>query len=106
MALIDRLMGLAPDGVTPDPQGKISVHEFAAACFEVAFGPRTVAEMKSYYTMSAEDATELDALIAKVTGTDAIKHRVIFMFEQVLILAESKVTGYTTPALVRARLGV
>jgi hypothetical protein len=56
--------------------------------------------------MDAAEAAEFDLLAAQVTGTDAVKHRIIFQFEQVLILAETGATFYNTPELVRARLGI
>jgi hypothetical protein len=101
MALIERLMG-----ILPEPRRKIPVHEFTAACYEIAFGPRTVAQIKAYYAMEAADAAEFDLLVAQVSGTDAVKHRQIFQFEQILILAEHGAPFYDTPALVRARLGI
>jgi hypothetical protein len=103
MALVERIMG---DPFEPDHARKITVHEFAAASYEVAFGPRTMAEIKNYYDMSPEDAAEFDALTAKVTGTDAQRHRLVFQIEQVFILAEMRAPFYDTPALVRSRLGL
>lgn len=103
MALVERLMG---EPFEPDHSRKITVHEFAAASYEVAFGPRTVAQIKAYYDMSPEDAAEFDALTAQITGTDAQRHRLVFQIEQVFILAEMRATMYDTPALVRTRLGL
>lgn len=101
MALIDRLMHFDPDDAR-----NMSVHEFAAACFEVMEARRTVAQVKAYYAMDAADGVEFDALIAKVSGTDLAKFKTVFSFEQVLILAEGHVTGYSTPTEVRQRLGI
>jgi hypothetical protein len=103
MALIERLMG---DPFEPNHALKIPVHQFAAACYEIAFGPRTVAQIKTYWAMDAATATEFDAMVALVTGTDAVKHRTIFQIEQVLLLAEMRTTFYDTPALVRTRFGI
>lgn len=104
-AIVERLMG-AP--FETDDSRKIPVHEFAAACFEIAFGPRTVAQIKTYYNMTSADANEFDAMVGLVTGgsSDAVKHRIIFQFEQVFILAEHRATNYDTPTLVRSRLGI
>lgn len=104
MALIERLMG--EPFIAQGSGLKIPVHTFAAACYEVAFGPRTVAQLKTYWNMDTADAAEFDAIVAKVTGTDAVKHRVVFQFEQVLILAEERAPFYETPAEVRSRLGL
>jgi hypothetical protein len=103
MALVERLMG---EPFEPEATRKITVHEFAAASYEVAFGPRTVAEIKNYYAMTPEDAAEFDALTAKVTGTDAQRHRLVFQIEQVFILSEMRAPFYDTPAKVRSRLGL
>lgn len=103
MALIERLMG---EPFETDPARKIAVHQFAAMVYEVAFGPRTVAQIKSYYAMTPADAAEFDTLAAMVTGTDAVKHRIVFQFEQIFLLGEMRVPFYDTPALVRSRLGI
>ena len=103
MALLERIMG---EPFEPDHARRIPVHEFTAWCFESAFGPRTVAEIKAYFDMTPEDAAEFDAIIAKITGTDAQRHRLIFQLEVVFILAETRAPAYNTPALVRSRLGL
>jgi hypothetical protein len=103
MALIERLMG---EPFEMDPLRRMAVHEFAAAAYEVAFGPRTVAQIKQYYQMTPADEADFDALMAQVTGTDAQRHRIVFQFEQVLILAEMRAPFYETPALVRTRFGI
>jgi hypothetical protein len=103
MALVERLMG---EPFEADPGRRIAVHQFASSCFEVAFGPRTVAQIKNYYAMTPADSTEFDLLIAQVSGTDAVKHRTIFQFEQVFLLAEARAPFYDTPALVRSRLSL
>ena len=82
MALIERLMHIGPD------EKNISVHEFAAAMYEVAFGPRTLAQLKAHYQTDVADDVDIDALAAKVTGSDLSKFRQVFEFEQVFILAE------------------
>jgi hypothetical protein len=103
VALIERVMG---EPFEPDSARKIAVHQFAACSYEVAFGPRTVAQIKSYYAMTPEDAAEYDLLVAQVVGTDAQRHRIVFQFEQIFLLAEMRAPFYDTPALVRSRLGI
>ena len=73
---------------------------------EVAFGPRTVAQIKTHWQMSVADAAEFDLMAAMVTGADLQKFRKIFEFEQVCMLGQARVPSYDTPALVRARLGL
>jgi hypothetical protein len=98
MSLVERLMGLE------DP--KISVHEFAASCFEIVFGPRTVQQTKTYYKMDAAAQAEFDSLMSTVKGTDMKRFRTIFMFEQVFILAEHGAPLYSTPSKIRIRLNI
>jgi hypothetical protein len=103
VALIERIMG-AP--FEEDPLRRIAVHEFTAWCFESAMGPRTVAEIKAYFSMTPEDAAEFDAIIAKITGTQPQRLQGILQLEEVFILAENRAPLYGTPALVRSRLGL
>src|SRR3990172_11106788 len=103
MALIERLMKWEPESLWGP---NISSHLFAATCYEVAFGPRTVAQIKTHWQMSVADAAEFDLMAAMVTGADLQKFRKIFEFEQVCMLGQARVPSYDTPALVRARLGL
>jgi len=103
MALIERLMKWEPESVWGP---NISSHLFAATCYEVAFGPRTVAQIKAHWNMGPADAAEFDLMVAMVAGADAVKFRKIFEFEQVCMLGQARVPLYDTPALVRARLGL
>jgi hypothetical protein len=103
MALIERLMGLE------DP--KILVHEFFASQSEVALGFRTVQQVKTYFGMDAASQAEYDALIAlaptgSTTAARLNRNDYINSMHAVFILAETGATFYTTPALVRSRLGI
>lgn len=116
MALVERLMGLAPDGVNPAPsddpaQAKIPVHLFFAAQQEVIEGQITMQAVKNYLLMNDEAIAEYDALAAQApTGTTALATAQKAMFlnrlHAVFILAEARVSGYHTPAAVRAKLGL
>lgn len=44
MALVERIMG---EPFEPDHAKRITTHEFTAWCYESAFGPRTVAQIKA-----------------------------------------------------------
>lgn len=101
MALIERLIH-----IDPDQTRHIAVHEFVAVIFEIAFGPRTKAEIKTYYNMTQEDKDEFDDLADTVSGTELQKFKRIFEFEQVLLCAEGRMTWYNTEAKVRTRLGI
>lgn len=104
MALVERLMGLE----TP----KIKVHQFFAAQNEVANGNRTVAQVKSFLQMDAAASAEYDALIAlaptgNTTANQLARLRYINDMHAVFLLAEERnIPNYSTPAEVRARLGI
>lgn len=118
MALVERLMNLADDGVSPAPDGtvdptrdRIKVHLFFAAQSEIVRGAITVAQVKSYLQMNVEAQAEYDALIALApTGTNAtalaLKALFVEQMHAVFLLAEKRVPGYSTPAEVRTKLGL
>lgn len=111
MALVERLMGLAADGVTPDHTNKISAHDFYAAGHEMIAGQLTAAQIKTALALDAEAATEFDALIALApTGTTALATAQKAMFVNSVhakfLLAEKRYQGYHTPAAVRGKLGL
>jgi hypothetical protein len=118
MALIERLMGLAADGVSPSPdeqenpsQAKIPIHLFFAAQSEILAGRLTVANVRNYLLMDDACTAEYEALIATApTGstTDAKVNKRIFLdsIHSVFILAERRAPGYHTPAAVRSKLGL
>jgi len=86
---------------------KIPVHTFFAACHEVAFGPRTLAQIESYFNMDAATIVEFELLTALVIGNDATKLKILQGFDAVFVLAATKVVPfYTTPTEVRTRLGL
>lgn len=111
MALVERLMGLAADGITEDPDNKIPVHAFFAAQSEVARSALTVAQVKSFLNMDTPTATEYDALIAlapvgSTTAARLDRLDYINRMHSVFILAEKRYPQYSTPALVRTKLGL
>jgi hypothetical protein len=111
MALVERLMGLAADGVTPDPDNKIPVHSFFAAQGEVIAGRLTLLQVKTFLTMDTATQAEYDTLAATApTGTTAaaVANKAIFIekIHGVFILAEGRYPGYSTPVEVRAKLGI
>ena len=112
MALIERLMGLADDGVTPvgQPQ-KIPVHYFFAANHQRIDGKLTRQEVLDLFVLAADDITEYDTLAALApTGNQAIdiarKAMFIESIHAILMLAEGRYPGYATPVLVRGKLGL
>jgi hypothetical protein len=123
MALIERLMGLADDGISPAPKEsedparcKIPVHAFFAAQGEIMAGRLTVAGVKTFLQMDTACAAEYDLLATTApTGTTAaaVAAKAIFIekIHSIFILAEMRfvgnhVPGYSTPAEIRSRLGI
>jgi hypothetical protein len=103
MALVERLMGLE--------EPKIPVHDFFAAQGEVIAGRLTLAQVKTFLEMDAASQAEYDTLAATApTGATAtaIANKAIFIekIHGVFILAEKQYPGYSTPAEVRAKLGI
>ena len=97
MSLIDRLSN--------DEDPKIPVHQFYAALAEYAAGAITRAGLVSYFQMSAEDETELDALIADYQAAPADRKQEFLEFvHRIFILAEVKAPGYDTKAALNTRI--
>lgn len=114
MALVERLMhwgGRLGDTEPPafEPRARhIAVHSFLAVNIEVLLDNRTVTQVKGFLDMTPEDEVDYDALIALVNAeqkADA-KHRLMHHFDSVLVLAEKRNPGYSTPADVRSELGI
>lgn len=124
MALCERLMGLNDDG-TPPSNGyalKIPVHAFFAAAGEIIAGGLTVAGVKALVwpggspamrsaavgPAGKSDTGEFDALVALApsVAVPALQALFIERIHGVLMLAESGIAGYSTPAQVRTKLGI
>ncbi len=109
--LVNRLMGLADDGITPDHDNKIPVHAFFAAQSEVIRGALTVAQVKTFLNMDAATQAEYDTLVATApTGNTAtaLANKALFIekIHSIFILAEKRYPQYSTPDEVRAKLGI
>lgn len=106
LSLVERLMGLDATGLLDAPASKIPVHAFFAACNEIVATKLTAAQVKTLFGMDATTSTEFDALVALAPGTQAGQALFVERIHGVFILAEGRFTGYSTPALVRATLGI
>lgn len=103
-ALVERIMGI--DGFE-----KIHVHKFFALNNERIQGRQTRQNVIDALGLTGDDITEYDALAALApTGTTVLAEAQKTMFlesvHSIFILAEERVTGYSTPAQVRAKLGL
>lgn len=101
MALIERLMG--KDRIA---NPRIHVHSFIAAMGEWERGRTNRAQIVASFGLRPEDEIDLDALISQASGmSPAERFKFRTELHDVLLLAEDEV-GYTTAAMVRARLGI
>jgi len=111
MALIERLMGLAADGVTVDLTTRIPVHSFFAGATLRVEGVISQAELVALFTLVSADMADLAALAALAPSGEtaqliANRVRYINMVHSVLMLAEARYVGFQTPAQVRTKLGI
>lgn len=106
MGLYERLMGEGED------VAKVPVHQFVSTLAEYGRGVLTGAQAQAIIIavsgapLTAGEVTEAQALLATITGTTTAKLARVKLIDDVLLLAESRVPGYDTPAAVRTRLGV
>lgn len=112
MAFVERVMhwGIADQDSEPpafEPEGRIlAVHSVYAASILIALGHFTVAQYKAAIASTPSDDVDIDALIASVPSAGAARAVRIHEIHAVFILAEDRAAGYSTPALVRTKLGI
>ena len=111
MALYDRLIG--QNDLGQPVAEKISVHAFNAVLGERARGglatdaaARTAVNSFINPALSVGEETEPLTLLATIAGSAIAKLARAKEIEDVLVLGEHQATGYTTPTLVKVRLGV
>jgi hypothetical protein len=106
MGLYERLLGTTADE-------KITVHQFQAVMGERARGAlatnaaaRDAINSILQQDLSASEEQEAITLLNTIAGSATAKLARAKEIDDVLLLAESGVTGYATPAQVKTRLGV
>src|SRR5262245_11505331 len=97
MGLYDRLMH--------QQEPALSAHYVAAAINEFAFGRKTAAQIKTAFSLNAAESTELDTLLATITGAVAAKAQRVNEIHNVFMLGEGKIF-YATSADLKIALGV
>lgn len=111
--LIERLCGWRPDGTEPndgeliDPaEREIPLGEMKSLVMQVGYGNLTRDDVKSYFDMDTDAATEYDA-IADAAPIDPIS-RFLYVdkFYNICYCGKRRVPGFTTPAMVRTALGI
>ncbi len=101
MALVERLMHL-----DPDESRNMAVHTFFASLTEMVSGKITGAQIQTYYAMTAEDLVDWNAMASLMPVPIADKALFLEHIHAAFILAEDRAPLYSTPAEVRARLGI
>lgn len=115
MALYDRLLGRNDAG--QPVLNRIPIHQFQSTIAEWARGRITGAQANAIITalsgaaLDAGEVTEATTLVNTVptgatTANKADRALRLQEIDHVLLLADAQSPGYTTPALVKARLGV
>lgn len=103
MALIERLMDWDVAG-----DRRIAVHSFFAACQEIVAGRLTSTQVQTYLQMDAADLADWNAVVATMPAQNqtAARAQWVSSIHSVFILAEDRAPQYSTPAEVRAKLGI
>jgi hypothetical protein len=84
----------------PDEARDIALNPFVEALFSILHGTHSIAGVKGFYNMTAEDGADFDTLVGKVTSTVDLTERVvrIHRIRSILTFWEQRdVTGYQTP---------
>lgn len=117
MALIERIMRLKDDG-TNDPNrrssDRLSVNTFFSAMQEVIHGRMTAAEFRTgnaiRMTVDASgrsDNQDLNDIVALLPASGTIgRANFAAAIHSIFLLAEARFPGYTTPAQIRAKVGI
>lgn len=119
MALIERLCQVDPDEPNGEPNERhIALNPFCEALFSILGSYHTVAQLKSFYAMTAEDEAELDALITRITAhpvTNGERMLAVHRVRSILTFWEQSggrepghheyIPGYSTVADIREKFG-
>lgn len=111
MPLYDRVIGRDDNGVQLNTN-RIPVHLFSALMGEVARTRLTGAQAQAQIEalsgtpLSASEVTEVQTLLATISGAATAKLARAKEIDDVLLLAEQNSPVYDTPTKVKTRLGV
>lgn len=117
MALIERIMRTNNDGTEDMLKSRVDnipVHALYAGMLEVAAGRMTPTNFRTVFNISnvvepsgRSDESDLAAILTLMPAAGTVA-RALFIgsIHSIFILAESRISGYHTPALVRAKLGI
>jgi hypothetical protein len=106
MALIERLCQ-----VEEDESRNIALNPFCEGLFSILGGYITISQMKTFYSMTTEDETEMDTLIGRITAYSATsatneRDRAVHRVRAIMTFWEQgDVPGYQTVAEIRSQFG-
>jgi len=101
MALLERLSGY---GLDPDSgPSKLPAHQFWSAMVELSLGEITVAQLKTFFDLTGDDATDFDWLVGKYQAS-ANKERFVELMHVIFMLGEMGAPRYRTNADLTARI--
>ena len=104
MALVERLCQVYEQ---QEEWKNIALNPFCEALFSVLGGYHTVAEVKAFYSMDAEDQAEMDTLVGRITATPQMIDRAIRVHRVRAILTfweQGDISTYNTVAGIRQHL--
>lgn len=105
MSLIDRLGGPFTFPV-PEDFKKLGINAFWALLYELAQGQVTKAQIVNYFELDAAEEAELDWIVGRYNAQPnaTAKAKFVELMQVILMLAESRVPGYTSNAEIVARI--
>lgn len=104
MSLLDRVCGFRPPG--DDMWVRIPREIFMATLYELAAGIATRNQIVAFWDLDTDETSTLDWLINKYNAQPdaAAKAKYLQYLGIIFALAEGEINGYTTEALVQARI--
>lgn len=102
MALVERLCQ-----IDSEPQERhIALNSFCEALFSILGSYHTIAEIKSFYSMTSEDEIEFDVLVGRVTAysDDHSRDRAVHRVRSILTFWEAGIGPYNSVAEIQTRL--
>lgn len=94
MSLVSRLSGVD----LGEDEEKLAVHQFYYCLVELSEGFLTKAEIVSYFSLDAQEESNLDWLISRYNAQPnaSAKEKFLLLIHGLFILAEGQVPGYST----------
>ena len=108
MALIERLCQIDPDQPGGEPYERhMALNPFVEALFSILGSWHTIPQIKAFYSMTAEDITEFDALIDRITAYPVGYERMLAVHRvrSIMTFWEAEIPSYSTVNAIRTWFG-